>query len=378
MLAAAGTHLVVYGWAVAVWPRLARKRLWFFGFIALVVGLHPLTRMLANSFHDNVSAVIDVVLMLEVMVVGTAAVPIALLRAATWLAARVASSPSPSPSPSPAMTRRQLVEGTLGASFLAASGSLLGWGILRGRHEFTIEELVVRIPGLPHALEGYTIAQVSDLHAGIFVGDGLFAEGLAKVALARADLLVATGDLVDFDPSWAGMVARALLDHAPRDGVLAILGNHDYYAGARRVSRDVRQAGLDLLINEARVVRKGDAGGIAIVGVDDMWAMHAGGDGPDLRGAMKEVKDCPLVLLSHNPKSVDLWPGEVPLQLSGHTHGGQINPGFSPAKAMMPYLAGRYEVGGTTLYVNRGFGTAGPPSRIGAPPEVTKVVLVAG
>jgi predicted MPP superfamily phosphohydrolase len=105
----------------------------------------------------------------------------------------------------------------------------------------------------------------------------------------------------------------------------------------------------------------------------------------------------PRILLSHQPKSVERWAGEVALQLSGHTHGGQINPGFRPASLLMSYVAGRYTVAAgsgavppvpgegpraepplasTTLYVNRGYGTVGPPSRVGAPPEVTRIVLV--
>ena len=87
--------------------------------------------------------------------------------------------------------------------------------------------------------------------------------------------------------------------------------------------------------------------------------------------------DAPRILLSHQPVTVDFWPGQVAAQLSGHTHGGQINPGFSPLGLVMKYVAGAYRVGGTTLYVNRGFGTVGAPSRVGAPPEVTRFVLVA-
>jgi hypothetical protein len=83
------------------------------------------------------------------------------------------------------------------------------------------------------------------------------------------------------------------------------------------------------------------------------------------------------VLLSHQPQTVERWPGQVALQLSGHTHGGQINPGFRLADLFFDYVAGRYSVGGTTLYVNSGFGTVGPPSRVGAPPEVSRIVLVA-
>ena len=88
--------------------------------------------------------------------------------------------------------------------------------------------------------------------------------------------------------------------------------------------------------------------------------------------------DLPRIVLSHQPKTFRDMAGKCALQLSGHTHGGQINPGFRPADLVFEFVAGRYERAGSTLWVNRGFGTAGPPSRVGAPPEVTKIVLVAG
>jgi hypothetical protein len=87
--------------------------------------------------------------------------------------------------------------------------------------------------------------------------------------------------------------------------------------------------------------------------------------------------DRPRILLSHQPPTVDAWAGQVALQLSGHTHGGQINPGSEMLNPLFEYIAGVYFVRGTMLYVNRGFGTVGPPSRVGAPPEVTRIVLVA-
>jgi hypothetical protein len=86
--------------------------------------------------------------------------------------------------------------------------------------------------------------------------------------------------------------------------------------------------------------------------------------------------DAPRVLLAHQPNYFDTASARVGLQLSGHTHGGQINPGFRPADLFMRYVSGRYEENGSTLWVNRGFGVAGPPARVGAPPEVTKIVLV--
>ena len=87
--------------------------------------------------------------------------------------------------------------------------------------------------------------------------------------------------------------------------------------------------------------------------------------------------DRPRILLSHQPVTFDLWAGQVALQLSGHTHGGQINPGVRVADLFLKYVWGLYRMNGTFLYVNRGFGTVGTPARVGAPPEVTRLVLVA-
>lgn len=219
---------------------------------------------------------------------------------------------------------------------------------------------------------------MSDIHAGDQVGERTLDDGLALVRRAKADLLVATGDLVDYRASFAPFVARKLADAAPRDGVAVILGNHDHYAGATPVLAALRAAGLTTLVNEGRVLRPADGGGFALLGVEDLWARRGSRKGPDLERALEGVPEhLPRILLSHQPKSVDEWAGRVALQLSGHTHGGQINPGVRPADLFYPYVSGRYAVKGTTLYVNRGFGTVGPPARVGAPPEVTRFVLVA-
>jgi predicted MPP superfamily phosphohydrolase len=108
--------------------------------------------------------------------------------------------------------------------------------------------------------------------------------------------------------------------------------------------------------------------------VDDLWAHRYGGEGPQLDRALSGVPaSLPRILLSHQPETFERFAGTVALQLSGHTHGGQI----APAGAILRYRAGRYEQRGSTLYVNRGFGVAGPPVRLGVPPEITRFVLVA-
>jgi predicted MPP superfamily phosphohydrolase len=276
------------------------------------------------------------------------------------------------------MSRRQVVEGVAGLSAIGASGAVLGWGALYGRHEFETCEVPVRIAGLPRALDGYVIAQISDLHVGIHVSDRDIDTGLELVRRARPDLVVVTGDIVDHDPRLAPYIARKLADLPARDGVAAILGNHDHYAGPDDVVSALRAAGVVPLVDDGLMVRAGDGGGFALLGVDDRSARRRGHKGPDLDRAIAAVRsDAPRILLSHQPGTVDDWPGRVALQLSGHTHGGQVNPGFRPADLFFRYVAGLYSVGGTTLYVNRGFGTVGPPARVGAPPEVTRIVLLA-
>ncbi len=230
-----------------------------------------------------------------------------------------------------ALTRRLAIERIAGLTAFGVFGVTLGWGAIVGRHGFRIEEVVVRMAGLPKALDGYTIAQIADVHAGLFVGEREIEEGFSKVRDVRADLVVVTGDLVDFDIRYAPWLARRLADLRGRDGIVAVLGNHDYYAGYDRVVRAVQAAGVDMLVNEGRMIRPRDGGGFALLGVDDLWAYRSGGVGPDLNLALGSVRpDAPRVLLAHQPPYVDVAAGKVALQLSGHTHGGQITPVSAP------------------------------------------------
>ncbi|MGH7298472.1 MAG: metallophosphoesterase [Polyangiaceae bacterium] len=377
---------VIWLWATRTFPALARRRRTLAAaFVSLIVA-QTCTRWVVVHWH--VGSVLEMVFVVTMMTLGIASLPIGVLQLASWASASVArralrqpTAASPSALPGPVLaglTRRQVVEAAGGLSFLGATGSMLGWGIVRGRHAFEIDEVAVRIAGLPRALDGYVIAQVSDLHCGTYVGERLLDEGLDRVRKVKPDLLVVTGDLVDFDPVFCPMVASRIMRVAPRDGVFGCIGNHDDYTGVDRLLAILRPAGIRMLVNDGCVVRPRDGGGFALLGVDDRWSTQYGRSGPDLDRAASRVPPAgPRILLSHQPVTVDRWAGRVALQLSGHTHGGQINPGFRPADLLMRYVAGRYEVGSTTLYVNRGFGTVGPPSRVGAPPEVTRIVLVA-
>jgi predicted MPP superfamily phosphohydrolase len=377
-----GLLFVVYRWAVDVFPPLRqRRRLTAGAILALILIPIPLHWIVV---HAHMGSVTHSLFMVASMTLAFAGLPIAGMRLASWGVARATARSAGREAEdgrepgAPAMTRRQLAEAAGGVALVGATGSMLAWGVVRGRHDFELREVPVRIPGLPRALDGYAIVQISDIHTGFYVGERELDEGLAIVRRAKADLVVVTGDIVDNDAAFAPLVARKLSDLPARDGVKAILGNHDYYAGATKVVQALRAAGVDVLVDEGRVVRPDDGGGFALLGVDDLRAASYRRPGPDLDRAIAMVPaSLPRILLSHQPPTVDRWAGQVALQLSGHTHGGQINPGFRPMALLVDYVAGAYSVRGTTLYVNRGFGTVGPPSRVGAPPEVTRIVLVA-
>jgi predicted MPP superfamily phosphohydrolase len=282
--------------------------------------------------------------------------------------------------PRPVAERREALERIGGAVAFAATGAVFGWGTLRSRLDWAVEEVPIKLARLPRALDGFTIVQISDLHVGTFMQERELTRGLGLVDRLRPDLIVVTGDIVDSDPRFVPMAARALGALRAREGVACIPGNHDNYTGARAVLEGMRRAGLDVLLNRGRIIGDADAG-FALLGVDDMWALERRrGAGPDLDKALASVpRDLATVLLAHQPRFAPIASeARVDLQLSGHTHGGQINPGFRPIELFYRYVAGRYDVGSMQLYVNRGFGTVGPPTRIGAAPEITKIVLVAG
>jgi predicted MPP superfamily phosphohydrolase len=375
----AGALWVFYLWTTSAFPWIERRRRGLAVAIALLWTEQIVSGWIVMRWHSGFAEQVHTTGSVLLIAMGFAAGPIMVLRLASWIVGHARrNSPASASDVGPVMTRRQIAEGGGGLAVLGVSGAVLGWGAFRGRHMFELREVPVRIPGLPRALDGYTIAQISDLHMGPHLAERDLYAGLSLVRRARPDLVVVTGDIVDLDPNYTPFIARTLADLPARDGVAAILGNHDHYSGAGAVSDGLRSAGVDVLVNQGRLLRAKDGGGFALLGVDDRWSSRYGGAGARLDLALSMVPpDAPRILLSHQPPTVDLWAGQVALQLSGHTHGGQINPGFRPADLFFRYVAGSYAVRGTTLYVNRGFGTVGPPSRVGAPPEVTRIVLVA-
>lgn len=365
-------HSLVALWALRFEPVRRHRRLVWATALAFVLAV-PATRIVAKVTHDDWAGALFAAALTEGMLVVLATIPLGLALAAGHLAAGLRSRPKATGAE---LARRRLLEGAAGTLALGATGCAFGWGMIRGRHAFEVEDVLAPVPGLPRVLDGYTIAQISDLHVGTFVGERELAEGLSRVDGLRPDLLVVTGDLIDFDPGRTPLLVRFLRAVRARDGIVAILGNHDYYSGVAEIVATLRAGGIDVLVNAGKTLRAADGGGFALLGVDDLWARRSGGEGPDLTRALSMVPpDAPRILLAHQPAFFEEACGKVALQLSGHTHGGQINPGFRPIDLFSRYVAGRYERAGSTLWVNRGFGVVGPPVRLGAPPEVTRIVL---
>lgn len=248
-----------------------------------------------------------------------------------------------------------------------------------------VVRLDVRIPDLPAPLEGFHLAHVSDLH----IGSGAWlpvraAEAAAVVQAERPDIVVNTGDFLQGEPPVdvvRGLVAPFVLDGAV--GVvgpanLAVLGNHDYYAGDEAVcalKTMLRDLGAQALVNETVRVRK-DGAELSISGFEELEpgferALHALGDAPR-----------PRILLVHNADLAErLGPGAADLILAGHTHGGQITlPGLTGLVVRRfngsKYVQGWYRINGNRVYINRGLGCTGLPFRFRARPEVTFVRLV--
>jgi predicted MPP superfamily phosphohydrolase len=393
-------HALAARWSLLSFPALARRRRAVIACAVVLALLPTVARTATWNARNTVTATLFAATTLEAIAVGLAAICAAIIgvvarliglasrRAAAIPTATATATTTATPAATPTVAptpidgpigRRAAIERIAGVTAFGAAGLALGWGAVRGRHAFVLEEVVVRVKDWPRVLDGYTIVQVSDVHVGAFVGERELDEGLDLARRAKADMLVATGDLVDFRADSVDLLASRLAAIGARDGVYAITGNHDHYAGAAEVVRRLRAARIDVLSNDGRHVRAGDGGGFALLGVDDLQGRARptpGFDGPDLDRAIGSVRSgLPRVLLAHQPVFLYESAGRVDLQLSGHTHGGQINPGFTPASLVMRWVAGRYDENGTTLYVNRGFGTVGPPARLGAPPEVTKFVI---
>jgi predicted MPP superfamily phosphohydrolase len=244
-----------------------------------------------------------------------------------------------------------------------------------------IHEVPVKLARLPPALSGLTIAQISDLHVGPTIGERDVRRVVEATNALRPDLVAITGDLVDGTVPSLGPAIAQLAGLRARHGVFFVTGNHEYYSGVTEWVAYLRRLGVRVLRNER--VEIGDRGAsIDLAGIDDWRSTGlAPGHGPDLARAVDgRDPQRSLVLLAHQPKGVEEAAGlGVELQLSGHTHGGQIFPFNFLTGVAYPYLRGLYRGVGPgaagQVFVSRGTGYWGPPMRLGSPPEISRIVL---
>jgi predicted MPP superfamily phosphohydrolase len=294
-----------------------------------------------------------------------------------WLADLLRTRPGPPADPE----RRRFIARALAGTALVATGGTgaLAFGSARGPAEIT--EVPVRLARLPRALSGLTIAQITDLHVGPTIGEREVRRVVEQVNALRPDLVAVTGDLVDGSVRDLGRAVAQLGRLEARHGVFFVTGNHEYYSGVGSWVAELGRLGIRVLRNERVVI--GDAGAsLDLAGVDD-WGARRYGAGADLGRALDgRDPDRALVLLAHQPRGVEeAVRAGVELQLSGHTHGGQIFPFSLLVGAVYPYVRGLYahEEGDRSghVYVSRGTGYWGPPLRLGSPPEIAKIVLTA-
>jgi predicted MPP superfamily phosphohydrolase len=222
-------------------------------------------------------------------------------------------------------------------------------------------------------MDGFRIAVVSDIHLGPLAGRAHAERVVAAVNRIDADLVAVVGDLVDGTVAELGPAAAPLRGIRSRHGTYFVTGNHEYYSGAEAWLAELPRLGMRVLANERVAVD-----GLDLAGVNDLTGGEMGeGQGPDFAAALGDRDtDRPVVLLAHQPvQAREAARYGVDLQLSGHTHGGQLVPFNLLVPLQQPVVAGLGEVDGVPVYVTSGAGFWGPPVRVGVPPQVSLVEL---
>ncbi|MBZ3907528.1 metallophosphoesterase [Streptomyces griseiscabiei] len=268
-------------------------------------------------------------------------------------------------------SRRLFVSRVVGGAVAAAAVGTVGYGtygVVRGPK---LKRVTVPLARLPRAAHGFRIAVVSDIHLSPMLGRGFAQKVVDTINSTQPDLITVVGDLVDGDVADLGPVAAPLAGLKARHGSFFVTGNHEYISGAEQWVEEVRRLGLTPLENARRELPYLDLAGVNDIAGEDE------GQGPDFAKALGDRDTSrAVVLMAHQPVQIhDAVEHGVDLQLSGHTHGGQMWPMTYVAQAANPTLAGLERYGDTQLYVTRGAGAWGPPVRVGAPSDITVVEL---
>lgn len=270
------------------------------------------------------------------------------------------------------------------AMVVGVSLAVTALGYWNARRTAAVVRVDVPIAGLPQALHGFTVAQISDIHVGPTIRQGYLQRIVDRVNALEADLVAITGDLVDGRVDELHPHVSPLAGLRARHGSFFVTGNHEYYSGAHAWIEALHGLGVKVLMNEHVVVHHGDEqsaqAALLVAGVTDYTAhhfdeTHRSDPHAALAGAPEAVQL--RLLLAHQPRSAPAAAqAGFDLQLSGHTHGGQFWPWNLLVPLQQPYTAGLHRLGALWVYTSRGTGYWGPPKRLGAPSEITHLRLV--
>lgn len=385
----AGAALIAGGWLMAVgalvaertgapfwlqqvlaWPGFLWLALSIYLLLGVVVGevVRPLLRRLLERRDRRRAPAEADVRQLETVPAGAAPEE---LREPESESEPPAPADPPLPTSTPTPSRRLFVSRVAAGAAAAAALGTVGYGtygVLRGPK---VKRVTVPLAKLPRAAHGYRIAVVSDIHLGPVLGRGFAQTVVDTINSTQPDLIAVVGDLVDGSVKDLGPAAAPLARLRAKHGTFFVTGNHEYFSGAEQWVEEVRRLGMRPLENDRTELPYFD-----LAGVNDI-AGESEGQGPDFTKALGDrdtARAC--VLLAHQPIQIhDAVDHDVDLQLSGHTHGGQLWPGSLVAELANPTVAGLERYGDTQLYVSRGAGAWGPPTRVGAPSDITVIEL---
>lgn len=278
----------------------------------------------------------------------------------------------------PPPERRLFLSRAIAASVTALVAPVSAVAVRAARRSPPVHPLTIRLDRLPGELHGFSIVQLTDLHVGPTIGRAFIEDVVARTNALRPDLVAITGDLVDGSVRDLAEAVAPLAQLRAPHGVFFVTGNHEYFSGAQAWVNELTRIGIRVLQNERVTIGNG-AASFDLAGVDDPSAVHYGGlSSREAVARALSDRDAAreLVLLAHQPRSaLDAEAFGVGLQLSGHTHGGQLWPfGFLVA-LQQPFVAGLHRHRGAQVYVSRGTGYWGPPMRLAEPSEITHIRL---